>query len=90
MVEKQTLVCLCGSSGSGKSTILNLIAGIHPADSGSILFEPAKPLIHYVVVDDNTVESLSVFDNLRLSCGDEQKTQAIIEDSRLIFQQLQK
>ncbi len=36
-VEESTFVCLLGSSGSGKTTILRLIAGLEPLDRGEII-----------------------------------------------------
>ena len=38
-VEEGTITGLIGPNGSGKTTLFNSIAGYHPIDSGSILFE---------------------------------------------------
>ncbi len=38
-VAKGELVCLLGSSGSGKSTILRIIAGLEEPESGAVLWE---------------------------------------------------
>ena len=37
-IAKKEKVCVSGANNSGKSTLLNLIAGIYPADSGAISF----------------------------------------------------
>jgi putative ABC transport system ATP-binding protein len=38
-VESGEYVAVVGESGVGKSTLLNVIAGLEPADAGSVLFE---------------------------------------------------
>ena len=35
-------VAIVGESGIGKSTLLHVIAGLEPADSGSVVFEGAE------------------------------------------------
>lgn len=36
IIEKGDIICFCGNNGSGKSTILKLIAGLYYQDSGDI------------------------------------------------------
>ena len=38
-IEKGEIIALFGPNGHGKSTLLKAIAGVHPAKSGSILFD---------------------------------------------------
>ena len=38
-VDKGQLVCLLGASGSGKSTVLRIIAGLEEAQSGAVLWQ---------------------------------------------------
>ena len=38
-VDHGELVCLLGSSGSGKSTILRIIAGLEEPESGTVLWQ---------------------------------------------------
>jgi branched-chain amino acid transport system ATP-binding protein len=38
-VNKGEVLALIGGNGSGKSTLLNVISGLHPAGSGTVLFE---------------------------------------------------
>jgi ABC-type bacteriocin/lantibiotic exporter with double-glycine peptidase domain len=37
-IKKKERICVSGANNSGKSTLLNMIAGIYPADSGTISF----------------------------------------------------
>src|SRR4051812_32634099 len=37
-IEAGELLCLCGPSGGGKSTLLNLLAGLDEPDAGELLF----------------------------------------------------
>ena len=66
------LYCLCGVSGSGKTTILNLIYGIEQPDNGKIDISPNQ-IISYVAVEGDNIESLTAFDNLKLVCKDKKK-----------------
>jgi spermidine/putrescine transport system ATP-binding protein len=38
-VEKDETICLLGPSGEGKSTILRIIAGLEPAESGQVIWQ---------------------------------------------------
>jgi D-xylose transport system ATP-binding protein len=45
-VSPGEVMALVGDNGAGKSTLIKCIAGIHPADSGEILFEGQPVSIH--------------------------------------------
>jgi D-xylose transport system ATP-binding protein len=45
-VSKGQVMALVGDNGAGKSTLIKCIAGIHPIDSGQILFEGEPVTIH--------------------------------------------
>jgi D-xylose transport system ATP-binding protein len=45
-VSNGEVMALVGDNGAGKSTLIKCIAGIHPADSGQILFEGEPVSIH--------------------------------------------
>jgi D-xylose transport system ATP-binding protein len=45
-VSSGEVMALVGDNGAGKSTLIKCIAGIHPADSGEIIFEGQPVTIH--------------------------------------------
>ncbi len=66
---------IIGTNGCGKTTLVSIISGIHPADSGEILSDGVvisgskrKTMGHisYVPQENPLIEELSAFDNLRL------------------------
>jgi len=68
-IPRGRLVCVFGPNGCGKSTLINLIAGLIPTDAGEILFD-GKPLrdIKFGYVFQNYREALfpwlRSFDNI--------------------------
>ena len=60
-------VCLTGGSGSGKTTVLNIIMGLVKPDSGTISGVPQK--IAAVFQEDRLAEYLSAFTNVRFVTG---------------------
>ena len=40
------VMALVGDNGAGKSTLIKCVAGIHPVDSGEILFDGRRVRIH--------------------------------------------
>lgn len=69
-------VLLFGPSGRGKTTLLNIIAGIEMMDEGEYLFNGQKVLdykilyqyIAYITQDVYLVDYLTIEENLNLSC----------------------
>jgi ABC-type multidrug transport system ATPase subunit len=73
-IEPGELVAIVGGSGAGKSTLLDAIAGVRPADEGTVLFDGVPYYEHldeyrsalgYVPQDDIIHAELSVIATLR-------------------------
>jgi ABC-type nitrate/sulfonate/bicarbonate transport system ATPase subunit len=45
---------LLGRNGSGKTTMLDIVAGIRPLDTGTLLVEPSGGLVAYAVQDSSS------------------------------------
>ena len=59
---KNKINCILGSSGKGKTTILNLIAGLIKQDKGEIFKDSKK--ISYMFQEDRLILWLNVFQNI--------------------------
>lgn len=68
-IAERELVCLIGSIGSGKSTILRCLSGLEKPDSGEICFTGAgdKPRVGLVFQRFNLFPHLNVLHNLTLA-----------------------
>lgn len=70
-MEKESFICVVGSSGCGKSTFLELLAGITQPDSGEVFFKGKKITgrsgwLGYMPQDDLLFPWLSVVENVLL------------------------
>lgn len=65
-LEEGKIACILGASGCGKTTLLNMLAGLVPF-SGTI--EPMQPC-SYIFQQPRLVPNLTVEGNLRLVCRD--------------------
>ena len=65
-LEEEKITCILGASGCGKTTLLNMLAGLLPF-SGTI--EPIQPC-SYIFQQPRLVPNLTVSGNLRLVCRD--------------------
>lgn len=64
-VAEQSIVGLIGPSGSGKSVLIKIIAGVSPPDSGQIRFEYELPENASLMFQEGALfDSLTVFDNI--------------------------
>ncbi len=61
-------ITLIGRSGIGKSVFLKCIAGLLPADSGTISLDNGDPVPHcsYLFQQNALFDSMTVFDNVAL------------------------
>ncbi len=72
------IVFIQGASGSGKTTFLNILAGIEKADSGEVF----KEKVSYLFQEDRLLDWLSVFENVfcvtKRTPEDKSKTEEIL------------
>ena len=75
-IEKSNFIGICGKSGSGKTTIVDLLAGIYMPNNGSLLLDnnevnqnnlsAYKSIVSYVpqefYIGDSTVKRINFFD----------------------------
>lgn len=69
-LEEGKITCLLGASGCGKTTLLNMLAGLTPFE-GEIV--PAGLRCSYIFQQPRLVPNLTVGGNLRLVCKDEER-----------------
>jgi len=59
------ITCMCGPSGCGKTTLLRILAGLLPADSGEVRgVDPRK--VSVLFQEDRLIGHLSAADNVRV------------------------
>ncbi|WP_311258737.1 ABC transporter ATP-binding protein [Microbacterium sp. WCS2018Hpa-9] len=68
-IEPGTTAALVGSSGSGKSTLARVIAGHHPATTGTVRIEPETTTPYYLSQELHQFRG-TIADNLRLVAPD--------------------
>jgi simple sugar transport system ATP-binding protein len=65
-VYPQEVVALIGDNGAGKSTLVKTLTGVHPPDSGEILFE-GKPVAMHTPVESRSLGIETVYQDLALA-----------------------
>lgn len=91
----ESVTCFLGASGLGKTTLLNIIAGLVPPDEGKVVFtgfSEARPACSYVFQEHRLLPWLNVYDNLALVLKNVRKSDGSLlskaEQRTLIFRQL--
>lgn len=69
------IYCIEGSSGRGKTTLLQMIAGLMKPDSGTITGVPQR--LSFVFQEDRLCEDFSARSNIRLVCGNQKSKEEI-------------
>lgn len=96
-VREGEVVALFGPNGHGKSTLLKVIAGLHPAASGSIRFRgeeisglPAHQIVArglvYIPEERHLFPDMTVQENLRLGAYNSRARSRIQENLALVFE----
>ncbi len=73
-VEKGSFLSIVGYSGCGKTTLLNVILGLQPADSGQVLFHGMQGRTAIVFQEPRLISALSVEKNMALALKHEPDT----------------
>ncbi len=87
-IEKGKLIALLGSSGSGKTTILRMIAGLETPDSGDIFIDgvrvndipPSQRGIGFVFQNYALFRYMTVYDNIAFGLKVQKKSKQEIHD----------
>ena len=74
-------ICLFGQSGCGKTTVLNIIAGLTKANGGSIIGNEGR--ISYVFQEDRLLEQLGAKENIMLTARNRKAADSFIEAAGL-------
>jgi NitT/TauT family transport system ATP-binding protein len=81
--KEKSITCIMGSSGCGKTTLLNILMGLIKADSGRIKGIEDKK-ISSVFQEDRLCEKFSSVDNIKLVCNKEIDINIIRENLKLV------
>lgn len=65
-VRPRQFVCILGPSGSGKSSLLRILAGVLKPTNGSVVFAGGIPRIGFVFQQSNLMPWRTVLDNITL------------------------
>ena len=73
----EPVCCITSPSGTGKTTLLKLMAGLLIPDSGTISGMPSRPIMMFQ--EDRLLPWYNVRKNLLLVCPDREKTDAMLD-----------
>lgn len=75
------ILCVLGESGGGKTTLLNILAGLLPCEKGEV--ETAKD-ISYIFQEHRLLPNLTIRENLAYVGGDKDKIEELLRDTELL------
>ena len=75
--EKDKIIAITGASGIGKTTILNLAAGLLDASEGSVINTYTKTA--YVFQEPRLLPWKTALENVSIVCSDEEKARKYLE-----------
>lgn len=76
-VPEKQITCILGSSGKGKSTLMNMILGIEKQDSGKITFD-GTPSFSAVFQDNRLLPFCSAAENIKFIGASEESAKAML------------
>ena len=93
-VEPGQCIALIGANGTGKSTLLSILAGIREPNKGQLMFQGKDMLLKenrkmlrevtgYVPQDNPLMEELTVYDNLKLWYPDKKRLEQELKEGML-------
>ncbi len=80
-IREGEILCVLGESGCGKTTLLNMLAGVIPYD-GRI--ENTPDSVGYIFQDARLLPNLTVEDNLRYTGGSAERIESILKKTELL------
>lgn len=72
-------VCITGRNGCGKTTLLSILTGIEEYDSGSVEMPDGNIKIGYLPQINPLLERMSVKDNIKLWCRDNEEFERLTQ-----------
>lgn len=82
-IKEHKITCIMGSSGIGKTTLINILMGLVRADEGTVEGLDGKKLAA-VFQEDRLCESLDAIKNVQLVCKKNISENDIIDEFRLV------
>lgn len=76
-VEARAFLVLLGASGLGKTTLLNIVAGLDEDYRGSVRFSPGEPRIAYAFQNPRLLPWRTVTENVALPLGNDGRSEAL-------------
>ena len=87
-IQKGEFIAIVGTSGCGKTTLLNIIAGLEKTTSGQIIFQEKNPKIGYMFQSDCLFPWLTIFENCLIGLKIQKKN--TLENQEYILKLLKK